>query len=62
MVGKLVSDYANISWFLLVRFLCLPFAIWLSLLREQVSLGVTPAQLIVEQPLLEGSDGGLEES
>jgi hypothetical protein len=28
VVGVLGSDDAECSWFLLVRFLCLPFAIW----------------------------------
>jgi hypothetical protein len=27
-VGVLRSDDGELSWFLLVRFLCLPFAIW----------------------------------
>jgi hypothetical protein len=31
VVGILGSDDAQCSWFLLVRFLCLPFAIWKSL-------------------------------
>jgi hypothetical protein len=31
VVGVLGSDYAQCSWFLLVRFLHLPFAIWKSL-------------------------------
>jgi hypothetical protein len=31
LVGVLGSDDAYFSWFLLVRFLCLPFAIWKSL-------------------------------
>ena len=31
MVEELGSDTAKHSWFLLLMFLCLPFAIWLSL-------------------------------
>jgi hypothetical protein len=31
VVGVLGSDDAQWSWFLLVRFICLPFAIWKSL-------------------------------
>jgi hypothetical protein len=31
VVGVLGSDDAQCSWFMLVRFLCLPFAIWTSL-------------------------------
>ena len=31
VVAILGSDDAQCSWFLLVRFLCLPFAIWKSL-------------------------------
>ena len=31
MVGELGSDIAKSNWFLLLMFLCLPFAIWLSL-------------------------------
>ena len=30
-VGVLGSDDGELSWFLFVRFLCLPIAIWLSL-------------------------------
>ena len=30
VVGELGSDGAMLPWFLLVMFLCLPFAIWLS--------------------------------
>jgi hypothetical protein len=31
VVGVLGSDDAQCSWFLLIRFLCLPFTIWKSL-------------------------------
>ena len=38
VVGVLGSDYAEWSWFLLVRFLLLPFAIWQSLVLDVLAV------------------------
>jgi hypothetical protein len=38
MVGVLGSDDAEWSWFLLVRILHLPFAIWLSLVLDVLAV------------------------
>ena len=38
VVGELGSDGAMLPWFLLVMFLCLPFAIWLSLVLAGVAV------------------------
>ena len=44
MVGELGSDIAKSNWFLLLMFLCLPFAIWLSLVLAglPISAGACP--------------------
>jgi hypothetical protein len=38
VVGEMASDGAISSWFLLVRFLHLPFATWLSLMLDVLAL------------------------
>jgi hypothetical protein len=38
VVGELGSDVDKQSWFLLVRFLYLPFAIWLSLVLDVLAV------------------------
>jgi len=38
LVGELGSDDAKQSWFLLLSFLCLPLAIWLSLVLAALAL------------------------
>ena len=44
VVGELCSDYDKELCFLLLRFLCLPLAIWLFLVFVQLSLtGVCPS-------------------
>ena len=40
MVGELGSDDAHIYWFLLLMVLCLPLAIWLSLVFAGQSVSV----------------------
>ena len=46
VVEELGSDGAMLPWFLLVMFLCLPFAIWLSL----VSAGLTVSDCVLSVP------------
>jgi hypothetical protein len=38
VLGELGSDVAKLPWFLLARFLCLPFTIWLSVVLVLLSM------------------------
>ena len=50
VVGELGSDVAMWPWFLLVMFLCLPFAIWLSLVLAGVAVSDCGLSVLLGDP------------